>query len=243
MKQGRTVVVSDLHAPFQHVGAWNALLGFVAATKPARVVCIGDFADLYALNGHGKEWGRKFDFERELEGVRDCWAQLEEAVGKGGLDLTLGNHETRLTRLVAKYAPEIESIIPDFRSLLGAHDRTVIHPYQAELKIGRVVYTHDVGYSGANAARQTLAAVNHSTVFGHSHRGTVVYSGDTDGRQRFCLNVGFLGNERYMTYVSPSKRREWQVGFGIVDYVDGFAYAQFIPFVNRGFHVEGKVYR
>lgn len=240
---GRCIIVPDLHAPFHLERPWNALLEIIDVTKPTWVQNLGDFADLYALNGHGKEFGRRFDFDREHAAVKHEWARLEEACHSSELGLNIGNHETRLTRLVAKYAPEIESLIPGWAEFFETSEDVVITPYQEERKIGRVIYVHDAGYAGANAARQTLAAINHNCVFGHTHRGTVAYSGDTDGRQRFALNAGYLGNEKLMTYVPPSKRREWQLGFGVVDYVDGLAFAQFVPWVQNRFYLDGKVWR
>ena len=100
-----------------------------------------------------------------------------------------------------------------------------------------MTYKHDFGgKAGKYAAEESLMGFGGNLVIGHSHRGKVTYLGEgrPDGDSHFCLNVGWLGRIDEADYTDPAKvRREWQHGFGLVEYASsGLAYAQFVPIVR-----------
>ena len=141
----------------------------------------------------------------------------------------------------AAQAPMAESTMKPLREILGYDTDPV--GYQQPYWVGRVAYLHDVGFAGATACKQTLEAVGHCVVFGHTHRASLEYSGSTNGERWFALNCGWLGDAKHIVYMAPSKTRFWQQGLGVVDYVDGLAYARFIPFVKGKFYLDGHVYK
>ena len=110
--------------------------------------------------------------------------------------------------------------------------------------INNVAYTHDLGRSGVNSARQTLLDLGGNVVFGHTHRGAVVYQGEVKGSAHFALNVGWLGDVKAIDYLHRARAlRDWQLGFGTVIH-DGpkRAFARFHPIVGGRVEVDGQVY-
>lgn len=243
MKNGRVVVLGDCHFPYVDRRAWDLALKVVQALKPATTIQIGDFWDSESVSSHGRTFGVKADLAHELEAVRAGWAELEQAAGGLAVVMTLGNHDIWLQRYVAKNASAVEGLIPDHKSLYGMSKRCVVVPYQESYVIGKVHYVHDAGHAGKTAAQQTLDTVGHCVVFGHTHRLSVVYDGTSDGERRFAANVGWLGRTDSIKYMSPAKTRSWQHGLVVVEYVDGMAHAQAVPFVNGKAHYSGKTYK
>lgn len=241
LKEGRVVVVGDCHFPHIDKRAWALALATIEKAKPTHVVSIGDWWDAQSVSLHPAEFGKRADLASELKSAQKGWQELKQASGRAQLYMTLGNHDHWALRYVAKSAPALEGLMPSFHELYSMSDDVTVTPYRTELKIGRVVYVHDVGFCGANSARQTLAAVNHNVVFGHVHRGTVVYNGDTNGKQRFAMSVGWLGCPKSITYAPPARTREWQHGLGLVDYENGLAFAQFLPFVGGCTMLNGRL--
>jgi hypothetical protein len=238
MKNGRVIILGDVHAPYHHKRAFGAALNLVSSVRKTNtlVVQIGDFADNAPFSRHGKSFGQRLDPEREAEIVEKCAQDVESAAG--GKDRTVwieGNHDAWLKRYTAERAPMLESKIQ-------FPDRKVV-PYQRLHYIGRVAYTHDQGYAGLNATRQTLDAVQHCVVHGHDHRATLVYGGNAEGDRWFGMGVGWLGDASKITYAPPSRTKQWQLALGVVDYHDGLAYAQIVPFVKGKFYLDGKTYR
>lgn len=230
------IIIPDVHVPYHDERAWEALLDVINGLEPSGVVIIGDFADFYAVSSHDRDPSRRQRLEEEVTEVNKALDELEE-VHDGDVCFIEGNHEDRLRRYLWKKAPELFGTV-DVRRLFRLKERGWKHrPYRQGLKVGKVTYKHDYGgKAGKYAAKQCLEAYGGNLVIGHTHRGEVTYLGEgrPDGDQHFCLNVGWLGDVDQADYVDPNKvRREWQQGFGIVDYsATGLAYAQFVPIVR-----------
>lgn len=242
-KSGRVVILGDLHFPAHDKRAWNLALNIIADLQPDAVGQIGDLNDFQAVSSHPRDFGTRFDLERDLRVGQDNWQLLEAAAGDALMFVTLGNHDRWLWRYVAKNAPAVEGLIPDFKALMGMSEDVIVRDYQQPFNIGPVQYVHDLGHCGKMAAEQTLEAAGQCVVFGHSHHAKITYSGDTNGNRRFAMNVGWLGDVSKITYMPAAKTRTWQQGIGIVDYDGGVAYASFVPFVKGRALVNNKLYR
>lgn len=245
-KTTRILIVSDLHAPFHDKDAWECLLEVVRQTNPGTIVIIGDFSDCLAISSHPKSLDRKHDFAKEVEGVNRCLDELRDAAGYTcRIVWTAGNHEDRITRYLQSNAPELGGI-KELRAegLFRCSERRIEWiPYRDSIKIGNCSFTHDVGRCGVNTARQSLLDWGGNIVVGHSHRGGVAYQGEAKGSSHFCLNVGWLGDVNEIDYNHKMRcKRDWQLGFGIVDQnEDGFSWASFIPVLNGSCVVDGQL--
>lgn len=248
------ICVPDVHVPYHDKRAWALTLKVIHERKPWRVVQLGDFGDFAAVASHPKKFGREESFERELAVVKSEMAALQDAAGTpptGGLAVLQGNHEERYERYAARNAPQLESALLTGRELLGLRPENGWWPYQQALKLGGAVeFVHDVGHSGKNATHQTLDAVGHCVVHGHTHRGAIVFDGNTNpDERRFAMGCGWLGDVRKITYMPRAKTRSWQLGFGVVtlsrrpDGAGWIADPQFCAIFMHRVRVGGREYR
>lgn len=240
-KPTRIMVCPDAHHPYVDELAWKTFLAAARVAKPDIMVIIGDFADCYAVSSHAKDPGRKSKLKYELEMVNLALDQIEE-LGISRVEFCEGNHETRITRFVASEASALYGML-DVSELLRIEARGWgWTPYNDFLKIGKVLYTHDVGRCGVNTARQSLQDMGTNIVVGHSHRAALVFQGTTAGEQHFGLNVGWLGDLNSIDYQHKARaRRDWQHAFGLIDQTpDGCAWATLVPILDGHCVVYGQ---
>lgn len=239
----KVLVLSDLHAPYQDQKAFNLFLevGHSILKDTDVLVTIGDTLDFFSVSSHPKPLDRKTNLGSEIEAGKICLRALERLPPKRKIFLE-GNHDRRLANYVRDKAPELYGLV-GLKQILDLKAWEFV-PYHDFIRVGKMAFTHDVGRSGANAARQSLNDFGGNLTFGHSHRGSVVYGGTVKGETHVCLNVGWLGDLKYIDYIHKAKaNRDWQHGFGLV-YVqpNGNCHAQFVPVIAGRCVVEGKLY-
>ena len=217
------------------------LRAYDSIRNPKCVIIIGDFLDMYSVSAHSKDPKRKLSLLDEIEAAN---RRLDEIQSRAGSHVTFveGNHEDRLRRYIWDKAPELDGVTTVRGGLRLDERGWRFIPYRDYYRLGRVTYTHDIGRAGINAARQSLLDYGGNLVFGHSHRGAVVYQGEAKGASHFCMNVGWLGDVAQVDYMHRARaERDWQLGFGIVDYSDDMerASATFVPIVDGRCVVHG----
>lgn len=237
------LVVPDMHHPYADARVWGVILEVARRVKPAGCVIIGDFADFYSVSSHAKDPKRAADFESEVEATKSELSRLDRALGsRAWKHYCGGNHEDRLDRYIAAFAPKLHSYVST-QELLGLEARGWgWTPHGDWFTAGKCNFTHDVGRSGVNTARQSLVDFGGNIVVGHSHRGGVAYQGTVRGESHFALNVGWGGDYRAIDYVHRARAlRDWQHGFGLVSLdARGFAWAEFVPIISGRCVVNGR---
>lgn len=153
------------------------------ATRPHRVVHIGDFASWDSVSTHEApgsfSYSQRPSFKTDLESCEEAMrAFLKEM---GGLDvhmeLTAGNHEDRITRFENKSPETVGSMYSQFEQLCAQY-RWRLHDYGQWLFIDGVGFTHvpknimGKPYGGQNSENSIANHATHSIVFGHTHRAT-----------------------------------------------------------------------
>lgn len=239
-----TVVIPDTHFPYHERSVWATILQAIITLDPQNIVMIGDGLDAYPISFHPKTPTRKATLKDELNAANVEFDALAE-VGRGRRIIYCeGNHEFRLERYLTQNAPALYGLI-DMPTLLKVKERNWAWvPYQDWIRIGKIAYSHEVGSCGKNAAQQTLAAFGNNIVFGHSHRGGLVYSGTVDGERHVALNVGWAGDAAAVDYMHKARTREWQHGFGLVEQdATGAGWCQFVPIIDGRCVVHGQVIR
>ena len=242
----RMLVIPDAHFPDVDRRAWNTMLAAGEALKPDTVCIIGDFLDGYPISFHAKHPSKRRSLAAEIDSAN---RGLDEVMGIGAKRVIYceGNHEHRLDRYIAEKCPELYGVVSDLSGLLKIHQRKgwEWHPYRTFVRVGKLVIAHDFGKAGANAMRDSLAAVGDNICFGHTHRLGTYYGGTIDGTTHVALNVGWLGNINAIDYRHRFEAaKNSQHGFGWVEFDErGTAFCQAIPIVNGRAIVNGKAVR
>lgn len=236
----RCVVIPDAHVPFENKQALALIKKVARLTKATHGVCIGDWADLYAVNAHGLAAGREANLAKELDVARTTLAPVRKLFDK--FFMISGNHEYRYDRYIDEHAPKLHNVAPSIREALDI-PKNEWTAYKQHMFIGKMGFTHDLGYSGANALKQSLDAFGGNITIGHTHRLGVVYSGDAQGDRHVGLNVGWIGDASAADYMHSVQTRFWQTGFGFLSFLkDGTVFAEAVPIVNGQCCVAGQVY-
>lgn len=236
----KILVLPDIHAPYQDAKALALIARVARKERFTHVVSIGDLADCHSVSAHQKTAERRLFWQEEI----DCAAEVVSQIRTWGDEFKMceGNHETRLSRYIMDKAPELEGSHAKIQDLLGVK-KSEWHPYRTHFWIGNVAFTHDCGHSGPGSLKQTLDAFGANVVFGHTHRLGIHYDGEVEGSHRFAMNVGWLGDEKFVNYMFKVKLRAWQKGFGVVTQKSGLSWAVAVPIVKNSCVVNGNYYK
>ncbi len=239
----RILVMPDTHEPFSDQRAVDCFLEAAYQYQPDELIIIGDYADFFGVSQHVKPPERKYMFKEEAQQSCDE-LDVVESLGVKKVTFCEGNHENRLTRYIARQAPELHGIVKTAKELLGVDRRPGWNwlDYGVPYRVGQIAAVHDVGRSGVNAMRASLADFGGNLIFGHTHRLGVFYDGTVDGETRVCMNVGWLGDYDSIDYMHKFKaKRSWQHGFGTVDMDEnGVGFCNAIPIINGRCMIDGR---
>ncbi len=197
----RLMVIGDTHiAPGQDLARFSWFARHVAATKPDRVVQIGDLADLHSVSGHEKpgsaQQKAKPSFQQDLEATEEALALYRKEMPDGPpLHICEGNHEDRLDRWDSQVAETSGVLRMQWDDLLARYDVRQT-PYRGYLFIGGVGLTHvpmtlmERPFNG-RTLNPIVNDLTFSLIFGHSHRHAFLNAGKIGPQQRIeVLNVG-----------------------------------------------------
>jgi predicted phosphodiesterase len=245
-KLERILIVPDTHVPYEDRRAVRLVLDVAKDFQPHHLIFLGDFWDFYSVSSHSKDPGRANDLEQEIEYGRKLVATIKGVAGNPKTTFIAGNHEDRLTRYLMDKAPALYNI-NSLPKVLGLKELGVdFVPYKEAFQLGKILYTHDAGYAGANAHRQSFSAFQHSVVIGHTHRLAYEIHGSALGESHLAAMFGWLGDAGQVDYMHRIKiKRDWSHGFGLgyLNPQNGYTYLQPIPIVHYSAVVHGKLYK
>jgi hypothetical protein len=179
---------------------------YIAVKRPDVIVMIGDFADMPSLSSYDK--GKKsFEGRRYMDDIMAARAGMERLTApfrdiKGyapRMELTLGNHEDRITRAVND-AAILEGTI-GLKDLGYEAFGWNVRPYLEIIRIDGIAYSHyfTTGVMGrpVSSAAALMREVSGSGVMGHVQYTDLAFHKKT---QRFGLLAGicYLHDEDYL---------------------------------------------
>lgn len=239
------IAIPDVHVPYHDPKIIGIILRAADAIGATRCVQLGDLTDCYSVSRFPKSRDRRLDIAWELDSTAELVNVLDKAFPDERV-ITLGNHDVRMERYVAEKAPEIAALFPTYVERIGFKERGWrVTNYMDGTRIGDLNVTHEVGFSGAHAAQQTLGVYSSSVIFGHTHRIGFAVAGDLDGKRRVGAMLGWCGDVEKIDYHYRARvARESSHGFGIV-YVEDDGRSTVVPVVISEGRcvVEGKVIR
>lgn len=235
---------SDAHVPFENKRSFNLCLKVIDRLRPYGQIIIGDFADFLSVSTHPKTPPEmRWQLKDEVEAVNKRLDQLDD-FGSIEKHYFIGNHETRGQRVAMQHAIGLYDSL-DPAHLFNLKERGwKCHPYQKSVKIGKVHFVHDIGFSGKYTVQNNGAAFEASTVQGHVHSAGLVFFGSAAGDRHVSATLGWLGSDEGAKYMAPIKlTRHWQQAFGLMRVEpNGNSHVQVIPIINNRCVVDGVLY-
>lgn len=245
----RVVLLPDVHTPYHHEVAWGCALDVVERWRPGVVIQVGDFSSFDSVSSHPHDPKHVLSLEQEIRGSNLALDELDLACRRGGVPrgnkwMLEGNHETRLDRYLLDRAPEARFAVDWRRKLKLDRRGWRTLPYKSSLQFGKLRITHDVGRSGANAARQSLLDTGDNIAFGHTHRVQVVYQGQLSGERHVAATLGWLGDHDKIDYRHRDLvKRDWQHAIGVAYFLaSGEFWLHVVPIVRGRCVIDGRVF-
>ncbi len=243
-KLKRVLILPDSHTPYHDKRALEKLImgKVIPGGEWDTLVVLGDWFDNYILSTFTKDPRR---LEGLLKELKPGFGLLDELKGAGFKRRIFieGNHEKRLPKMVSDKAPEFYEILMEWweRHFEGWE----YVPYMEDIQVGKMNFTHDVGFSGALSARQSMHAYQDNAVIGHNHNMVYCVEGNASGILHVGASFGWLGDVTKIDYRHRMRaRREWALGFGYGHLrSNGFMYLHPAPIINYTAVVDGILYQ
>ena len=168
------VSLSDLHVPFQDVGAVNSAVAMVKALQPDRVVINGDVADFFSLSRFNKALERMDSLQADIDEANRIRKRVRLAAPNAVLMENEGNHDSRIRTYVEVNAGALSSLRALEPASLFKYDELEIQWFPGcgfrlrddfIVKHGTLVR----GEAGATAKAEHMAS-GLSGISGHTHR-------------------------------------------------------------------------
>lgn len=237
----KILVIPDTHVPFEDGAAFAVMMAAARVFRPHRIVIMGDFADCEAVSFHPKGTERGFTFKEEVDAVN---ARLDEIESIGAkVTYISGNHEFRIARYLRERAPELAEFV-NAQGLYRIQERGWGWvPYQDDLKIGKMHFTHDIGRAGMNAHRESRREYEGNVWIAHTHRFAQEICGTSKGSNHIGIMCGWLGDKRKISYMHKRKADQWTLGIGFAyhEIASGNVHCVPTPIIDGRCVVEGQL--
>lgn len=218
---GLAIIIPDTHAPYHDRRAWKILQQVCLKHKKkiTEIVFLGDFADFYAVNSHGRHPSVMGVLIEEIETVNSMLDWFDEHFPSTKKVFLEGNHEYRLERYLVNNAPALFGVT-ETRELLQFTKRpnwkfVPYGPNQSHMVLGS--YLNARHEPLGSSAKATASKALCSLVYGHIHRIERSHLVGLDGTDHVCFSVGWLGDKKKDKIFGYVKQHaQWQLGFCIV---------------------------
>ena len=217
ISQSKTLIISDLHFPYQDNKAITAALKHGLKEQVNCILINGDLLDFAGISRHEKDWRQRSVFE-EFESVREFLRMLRKTFPKAKIVFKEGNHCERWEKYLYLKAPEIfddSEFTLESRLQLASLKIDIVKD-KLPIKIGKltVLHGHELqGGGGVNPARATFLKTLKSVIIGHVHRTSIHSEPRMDGEVINVQSVGCLCG----MYPMFSRINKWNQGFAYVE--------------------------
>lgn len=247
----RALIIPDSHIPYHHQKAIDLVFQMAKDTEGLEeIVILGDFADFYAVNAHGKHPGLMHVLQDEVNEVNRILDVIDTEFPNAKKVYIEGNHEYRLERYLYKNAPALFGVTqwdllfklnqrPNWKSVNYG-------PMQYHRVLGCNLFARHEPYS-MSSAKASLAGCGSNLVYGHVHRKEYAIVRQPDGKRIVNFSPGWLGDTRKKDVFSYVKKPPlWELGAAIVT-TEGRSHefdVQMLEFDERvRCHYNGRIYK
>lgn len=246
------LVIQDLHIPYHSKKAIELLFKFLELNRFDEVDINGDLLDCFPLSKYARVPGLGFSFGEEVKIAKELLKRLRTAVGEDCvIKFIEGNHDFRVKTFLINQAPELyhlpELAIPYLLDLSSAERNIEWLPTkEMSAKFSGNFITYDdlhIGhfekctYDAGMAVRNIMTKRGGSIVQAHGHKAALIWRRDINGKLYFGMEAPAL-------YEDPpyAQDNNWQLGWGVINEVDGIYYPQVITLQNYSFFYGNKFY-
>jgi len=226
----KTLVIPDVHVPFQCKSAEKTLHKLLKEHKPEKIIFLGDVCDVHALTTHPKITHWRDNLEEELYQTHEYLWRIRKTIGDSAEIIYIkGNHEHRWERMVDKCVPNLSitrGMMPYFLGLEELNIKWVAdagaNPVRIKTGGGKMRFLHGHEIKGGSAfpARHALKCgkvLGESVHIGHTHRFGVM--GFTIPKQGSFVAIegGFVADKdsEGMQYAFP--QTDWLKAYALYD--------------------------
>lgn len=215
----------------------------------AEIVILGDYADFYFVNSHGKHPLMFQTTKEEIDAVNKCLDELDTLFPDVKKVYLEGNHEYRLERFLCNKAPELFGM-SDWKDLFKLRER----PNWITVNYGAGQYYRVLGTDlyarhepiSMGGAKASLGRGPFNLVYGHTHRADEAMARRPDGKPVVHFSPGWLGDFRKdKVFGFVKSQPNWRQGFAWV-YTENRSYDfkyQIVSAEGRSFLTNGKLYK
>lgn len=218
VRSSKTLILSDIHAPYHNVAALEAAINHGLKRGVNAVILNGDTLDFFTVSRWEKD-PRLRNLGKEIEIGREIVKTIRQAFAGKQIFFKMGNHEERWQSYLSNKAPELIGI-PDFEiekifHLDDLNMRVVDNRQHLVLGSLNVVHGHELGKmsSPVNPSRGLFLRGGASAIMGHLHRTSEHIEKNMNDDVVACYSTGCLCDLRpdYARY------NKWNHGFAIVE--------------------------
>ena len=223
LQVSQALIIPDCHFPFSDRTAYELMLDVAKDLDNLQeIVLLGDYADFYNVNFHGKDPEIEGTLVDEVDSVNQELDRLDALWPEQKKVYLMGNHEYRLDRYINKQAPDLWGAItvPQLFQLRKRPNWRII-PYGPDqiYYVGgsQLAARHEPMGSGTHSAYQTVVKAGTSVVFGQIHQIQEFQVVMISGKNHRGISVGWLGDKssKVMNYVKH--HHQWSLGFGVAN--------------------------
>lgn len=244
----KALVIPDCHIPYEDKRAYDLMLTVAKDIDPDEIVILGDYADFYAVNSHGKdaELGGALLMDEVYEVIQRL-KEIKTIFPRAKKVYIEGNHEYRLARYINSKCPDLYGVV-DIQSILElnllGYEYVPYGPNQKYQVLGsKLIARHEPLAGGKHVAQNTVEKAMHSVIFGHTHRIQEAQIVTIHGENYRGISSGWLGDTSHKVMQYVRGHHQWAHGFSVVHVLDdGTWFNSLIHIVNYKCYYNGYVY-
>lgn len=240
------LVMSDLHYPYVHRGAFECVLGLAETLQPEEIVIAGDTFDFAQIGRYVRDPRVERPIQEDIDLCREqVLARIAAAAPNATRRFIVGNHEcSRWDNYLFTRCPELASLrCLTMENVLGlAEMGWHWQPYEFWLTDQLIVFhgdrhTNTLGGGSAMSARKEMLDMGCSGLTGHTHRAGAFLRQDRTG-YRVWYEIGCLCDWRQMQAAhlthkrTPVKTEDWHLACAVVRYRDSAFHVDLLPILT-----------
>lgn len=240
------VVAGDFQFPFEDPEVYSSFLTFLAAERPDRIVLSGDILDLTAVSAYDKDPRLGMPVQAELAHAHRRLAEIRASAGpEAQIFFLYGNHEARLSKWLAKRAPELVGMTDaEGREILSLAnllrlDALNIQPclseglayagpehfrsyYQIAPDLIATHGTYSRSTGGGASIIPIVDAAGVSVVGGHDHSQGVAFRtiggfAGIEEKRTAAISTGMMCRRTELGYLAQHQVSRWTAGFAVIE--------------------------